>query len=103
MIQIKVQCSSDQINKIDLKGHAGYDEIGKDLVCAAVSSIMFGLLNALDEMSNENVKMSVDSKISIEALNADSKTQIILNTGLVQLRTVEESYPDFIKIQIQEV
>ena len=94
MIQVQINCSSNQIRKMIVQGHAEYDDIGKDLVCAAVSSIMFGLLNALDEMSDGNVKMSVDDKISIEALDTDSTVQIILNTGLIQLKTVEESYSE---------
>ncbi len=103
MIQIKIKCSDSQIKEMSVKGHAGYDEAGKDLVCAGVSSIMFGLLNALDEMSENAVEISVHDRIEIRTDSMDPILQTILKTGMIQLKTVEESYPDFIKIKIQEV
>lgn len=103
MIQIKIKCSASQIREMTVKGHAGYDDPGKDLVCAGVSSIMFGLLNALNEIVEEAVDIAVDDRIQIRTDSTDPILQIILKTGLIQLRTVEESYPDFIKINIQEV
>lgn len=86
-----------------VKGHAEYDDAGKDLVCAGVSSIMFGLLNALDEIAEGSVDISVDNQIKIKTGKTDIILQTILRTGLIQLQTVEESYPEFIKIKMQEV
>lgn len=103
MIQVKIKCSKSQIQEMIVKGHAEYDDAGKDLVCAGVSSIMFGLLNALDEIAEGSVDISVDNQIKIKTGKTDIILQTILRTGLIQLQTVEESYPEFIKIKMQEV
>ena len=55
MIQVSIGMCEEHIISLQCKGHAGYAEAGKDLVCAGVSSILFGALNALDEMEKGNV------------------------------------------------
>ena len=32
----------------DMSGHAGYDDIGKDIVCAAVSVLVINTLNSIE-------------------------------------------------------
>ena len=38
MIKIKLEKNNDNIKNIIIKGHALYDDYGKDIVCASVSS-----------------------------------------------------------------
>ncbi len=47
MIQIDVLTQDSKILKIEVSGHAYSGEPGFDLVCAGVSSIAVGALNAL--------------------------------------------------------
>ena len=39
MIKVKAVSKGNYLQKIEIKGHANYDDYGKDIVCAAVSSI----------------------------------------------------------------
>ena len=55
MIHVSVGMWDEHIISIQCKGHAGYAESGKDLVCAGVSSILFVALNALDEMEADHM------------------------------------------------
>lgn len=104
MIKITIQTQNDNIVSLDIKGHAEFDDHGKDLVCAGVSSIAFGLLNALDEYKVEFEHQVQNNEISIHLNNQlDDKAQIILKTGIIQLETIKESYEAYIKIKKQEV
>ena len=47
MIKVMVCTKDNYIISINVTGHDNYDEHGNDLVCASVSSIMFGLCNAV--------------------------------------------------------
>ena len=40
-------------NKIIIKGHADYDDYGKDIVCASVSSIVITTVNAKLEIDRD--------------------------------------------------
>ena len=99
MIKVTYSIDDDHYTYLSCKGHAFSDEPGKDLICASVSSIMFGLMNALDE-----TKLNVEIKElnnHIEIINKTKKELIdnYLELTLIQLKTIEESYGDFIKVE----
>ena len=43
---------SDSLYEVCIKGHSGYDTIGKDIVCSAVSSSFILTINLLDKFYN---------------------------------------------------
>ena len=49
MIKVNVKRQNNKVYEIVIKGHAGYDEAGKDIVCAAVSSILRTVLALLEK------------------------------------------------------
>ena len=104
MIQVSIGMCEEHIISLQCKGHAGYAEAGKDLVCAGVSSILFGALNALDEMESKSVDLRVtNSKISIRVKEDSEHIQLLLKMILIQLKTVQESYQEYIEIKKMEV
>ena len=103
MVRVCVVSKNKAIKKITVNGHAGSARKGEDLVCAGVSSIVFGTLNALDKLASKSVDLQVSQQIVIEVLNLlDEKCQLILQTMLIQLATIEEQYSSYIEIK-QEV
>ena len=102
MIQVRVHKQDGVISKVSLKGHAGTAEYGKDLVCAAVSAIMFGFCNALDQIAGNGEAVIRSNLISAENISFEEKENVIFETLLVQLETVAEQYPDAVKIEIME-
>ncbi len=104
MIQVSVGMCDEHIVSLQCKGHAGYAASGKDLVCAGVSSILFGALNALDELESGNAELRVtNSKISIRVKEDSEHIQLLLKMILIQLKTVQESYQEYIEIKKMEV
>lgn len=102
MIRVKCRKKDGHITYLSLEGHADSADYGQDLVCAGVSSIMFGLLNALDEIAGiETIKVD-QNLITVNILEPDQTTDLILETGLIQLKTVKEQYSQFMKIQLTE-
>ncbi|MBR2578455.1 MAG: ribosomal-processing cysteine protease Prp [Erysipelotrichaceae bacterium] len=83
---------------LSIKGHAEFADYGKDLICASVSSIAFGLMNALDEIEGVTIK---ESENQIEIINESSspKANDFMELALIQLKTIEESYSGFIKVE----
>ncbi|MDO4940760.1 MAG: ribosomal-processing cysteine protease Prp [Erysipelotrichaceae bacterium] len=99
MIKVIYEVKNDQYISLSVKGHANSDEYGKDLICASVSSIMFGFMNALD-MLDEDVKIKqLTNKITISNHSSSEMVQDYFELVMVQLKTIEESYRDFIKVE----
>ena len=57
MIRVKRILSEEELCGLEIKGHANSDEHGKDLVCAAVSSIITGGFNALVKDEIEEITL----------------------------------------------
>ena len=97
-IIIKRDVSSQKITSIEVKGHANSDVHGKDLVCAAISAIMTGGMNALKDKEYD-FKLD-EGHAYIKALDIPSDYDaVVLKTIEVQFLTVEESNKDYVRIE----
>ncbi len=103
MIKVAVSGANNQIEQFVVSGHALSDKFGKDLICASVSAITFGLINMLDEKKKSEVKIKVTEDISITVLKNSEELQTILKTGIFQLKYLAEKYPQNITIKVKGV
>ena len=99
MISAKYEVKDNQYLSLEVSGHAEYDESGKDLICASVSSIVFGFMNAIDAI-NEDVEIKqLTNQITITNHSSSNIVQDYFELVMIQLKTIEESYRDFIKVE----
>ena len=94
MINVNLIKREDSLIGIEVSGHAQFAEHGKDLICAAVSAIVTGGFNAFDEKDISSVELKEGYAILI----LKEGNSPILNTIVIQLKTIEEAYPKYIKI-----
>lgn len=105
MVTVTVKTMQDRVQAVEISGHADYAEHGQDLICAGVSSIGTGTLNALEELAEGECSLKMNSGfISIHVLNRHNETvQLILRVMLIQFQTMAETYKKYIQIQQMEV
>lgn len=101
MIEAYFKKRNGIIKSIEISGHAQYDESGKDIVCAAVSTAIIVTVNAI-ELLKMNSKRSLsieEGYFKIEVLNNDD----LINTLLINLEytlyDLEKQYPEYINNQ----
>ncbi|MFA5486246.1 MAG: ribosomal-processing cysteine protease Prp [Bacilli bacterium] len=102
MIKVVIMQSDDEILNIKISGHANSGEYGHDLVCAGVSSVVFGTLNSLEEVERAfKIKLNEEKGLTeITPLYRPShKNKIVLEVLITSLKTIAESYGDYIKIR----
>ena len=86
-------------NLITISGHAGYEDSGKDIVCASVSSIVITTINAIIEIDNEAIDYSdLDNKIIIRIVKDDEIVNKLINNMILLLESLEKDYKEYIKI-----
>ena len=94
---IKVDLSKDKL--ITISGHSGYEERGKDIVCASVSSIAITTINAIIEIDQDAIDYSdLDNKIIIRVLKDDEIVNKLIKNMILLLEQLEKDYKDYIKI-----
>ena len=87
----------------EVKGHAGYAESGKDIVCASVSSAVQLTVNLLYDFQCVP-KVGALGNLVRCFTNAEPDTaHKIINQFLCHLDSIAEEFPRTIKITISEV
>ena len=99
MIKVSVYYEKDKISKVCIKGHAMYDVYGKDIVCAAVSSIATTTINniiTLDE--NACIYDTKDGELNISIKKDSEVAMKLVSNMLNMLKELQNTYPKNIKI-----
>ena len=99
MIKVILTKKDDNVNKVIINGHAGYDDFGKDIVCAAVSSTVITTINILLSLDNESIKYDNTEGLIIEVLKNNEITRKVINVLISNLYELERAYPKNIQIK----
>src|SRR5699024_1864886 len=98
MIQVVLYEKNKMINAFEISGHANSGPYGYDLVCAGVSAVAFGAVNAVMELCSTDliIKQEDDGgylyiELS-ESLQYMERVQIILQAMVISLETIERDY-----------
>lgn len=94
---IKIKFDKD---KISIKGHSGYDVIGKDIVCASVSSIVITSINAIIRIDEKAISYKQDEGfIEINILKHSEIVDLLILNMKELLKELQIQYNKYIKIQ----
>ena len=101
MVKVTYNYQNSDIKEVKITGHANFSEIGNDIVCAGISAIVIGTLNALHELENNQVQIikNTSGLIKLKVINITNNSQIILKTMLWQLKTIKNQYPKYVNIK----
>lgn len=92
---MKIIIKKEKGLRVEIKGHAGYAEAGKDIVCAGVSAIFYMFLNYATK-----TKTLVDFKIkdgdSFVEAEVSEDIALLLMVGL---QSFEDNYPECVQIE----
>ena len=99
MIKILIKYVENSFDYLEIKGHANSDVRGKDLVCSAVSAVSIGCLNNLENAKALDIEIEEGLLIVKKIANISTHDEIVLQTLVCGLKTIEESYSQFIRIK----
>lgn len=86
-------------------GHAGYDESGKDIVCAGASAIVYALLGWLEnnEEELEDVNTNVEPGETWISCEGGEKAAAAFEMACIGLEQIADFYPDHVEYDSAEV
>ena len=100
MIKVKLEKENAKYKKIIMTGHAMYDDYGKDIVCAAASSIATTTVNGILALNKESLSYEVSAKgLVIEVKDTNDITEALINNMVNLLKDLEEQYPENIEVK----
>lgn len=84
---------------ITVNGHAGYDEHGRDIVCAAVSMLTYNLQESINRLTDDTVGFCYapgEAVISFGDVSANAK--LLIDSFIVGIELLSCSYPDNVEL-----
>lgn len=99
MIKVSINKEHNIVNNITIKGHANFDDYGKDIVCASVSSIVITSINAILRIDEESINYQEKEGLVIIDIKKHTKVIDILIDNMIDLlNQLENKYNKNIKI-----
>ncbi len=100
MIKVNVTKDNKSFEKVIIDGHALFDDYGKDIVCASVSSIVTTTVNASLSLKEDALKYEyMEDSLVIDNISIDKTTQKLIGNMVSLLKELEENYPKNINVK----
>ena len=91
-------------------GHAGYAESGEDIVCAAISALVIGAMNSLEDLAGEKIKEVANEETGFmkfdfsEDVPLQEKSVFLLDSMVYSLETLSREYGrQYLQVKFKEV
>lgn len=109
MTKVRLIKKNNDFIKLEVCGHSNYDESGKDIVCAAISTMTQSLIIGLEEVISKDFTYSIDPKkakvmVDISEYTSENmeKAQILFNTFKLTVDRLLMDYKKYVKMKIEE-
>ncbi|WP_219837961.1 ribosomal-processing cysteine protease Prp [Paenibacillus sp. R14(2021)] len=110
MITVTIERQSavdSRIVSFVIEGHAKFAKPGKDIVCAGVSSVSVGTVNAIEALAGVVLPASMKSgwlrseiPVADDAVS-NEKVQLLLESMIVMLQSIADAYGKYVGIRQQ--
>ena len=94
MIKVSIRKNNGVIEHISCKGHANYDEFGKDIVCSSFSTMIITTINAILKFDTNAISYVEANELEITNIKKDNTTNLLLN-NLVDMIYELKNNPDW--------
>lgn len=89
-------------------GHAGYDKIGKDIICAAVSILTINTVNSIEILVGEQCKIDTNEKEGILIFSfynlPKQESKLLLDSMVLGLEQIRKQYGNkYLELKFEEV
>ena len=99
MIKVNIKNKNGKVYEIVVKGHAGYDTYGKDIVCAAVSTMMIVTINNIISLDDSINYVEDAGLLKISIKEETDINQKLFNNVIMMLEELKSQYPKNIEIR----
>lgn len=108
MISVNISKLNGKYSRITCFGHAGYDDKGRDIVCAAVSILVTNTFNSIEKFANDDfISSDILSDGTTELLlkeNISHDTELLIDSLIFGLESIRKQYGNkYLKISVKEV
>ena len=107
MTSITVYKQNDIFTGFKVSGHSGYEDSGKDIVCAGISALTIKFINSVEEFMDDRFVCSSNEEDGVIDFKFESEpskeSQVLLDSLVFGLENLANDYKEFISLEFREV
>ena len=85
---------------IEISGHAGYAETGKDIVCAGVTALTQTLIKSLEHLTRDEIKYKISpGRADIHCGNLSKEGKLLVDSFFIGVCQIADEFPDHVRIE----
>jgi uncharacterized protein YsxB (DUF464 family) len=86
--------------RIEISGHAGYAEPGKDIVCAGVTALTQTLIQSIENLTDDKTEYRISpGKVEVEYRNLSEKSKTLVDSFSIGICLIAEEFPEYVKVR----
>ncbi len=85
---------------ITVKGHAGYAEPGKDIVCAGATALTQTLIKSMKDLTDDKIEyvISPEGRVDIQYGNLSERSKALVDSFFIGICMIADEFPENIRI-----
>lgn len=85
--------------RIEISGHAGYAEPGKDIVCAGVTALTQTLIQSIDDLTDDEIEYRISpGKVEVEYRNLSEKSKTLVDSFFIGVSMIADEFPEYVRV-----
>lgn len=94
MIEVRIRPE-----RMEVSGHAGYAELGKDIVCAGVTTLTQTLIQSIEELTDDEIEYSISpGRVDINYGNLSEKSKTLVDSFFIGVCLIADEFPEYVRV-----
>lgn len=103
MIKLSTYWDAGRLMRFSVSGHAGYAKAGTDIVCAAVSALVYNAINSCEQFLDARLEVEDDGDellcVVPASLREHAGVQLLLGSMVFGIEQTAAQYPKHVKLK----
>lgn len=85
---------------IEINGHAGYAEAGKDIVCAGVTALTQTLIRSIENLTSDKIEYEISpGKADIHFRNLSEEGKLLVDSFFIGVCQIADEFPEYVRVE----
>ena len=85
---------------IEVSGHAGYAENGKDIICAGMTALVQTLVKSVGDLTEDKIECEISpGRADIHYRNLSEAGKLLVDFFFIGICMIADEFPDHVRIE----
>ncbi len=87
-------------DEVTVSGHANYAGVGKDIICAGVTSLTQTLIKSMNDLTEDKIEYEMSSgRADIKYRNLSKEGKLLVDSFFIGICQIADEFPEHVRIE----